>query len=276
MDKDCNMAVVVVPVYRPILNQEEYLAFVQCLKVLGEYTISIVCPCSLNVNYYQSLSKEFRKNILINTFPDRYFYSVKGYNLLMLSYRFYKRFKSYSYMLIYQLDAWVFRDELDYWCDLGYDYIGAPWFENYGTHEQGNKLWAVGNGGISLRRIQYFIDLLKYDGPLKDASTLELSNSIKNRLYKYLYAKGYQNSVSYFRKDPTLFEDVFYTVYLKDTRYRANVPSVEKAALFAFEKSPSYLYTITGKLPFGCHAWLKNEYEAFWFKYIYEKENKGQ
>ncbi|MFR6542216.1 MAG: DUF5672 family protein [Butyricimonas virosa] len=25
------------------------------------------------------------------------------------------------------IDAFVFRDELTYWCTLNYDYIGAPW-----------------------------------------------------------------------------------------------------------------------------------------------------
>ena len=30
-------------------------------------------------------------------------------------------------MLIYQLDAYVFKDELLNWANKGYDYIGAPW-----------------------------------------------------------------------------------------------------------------------------------------------------
>lgn len=261
-------AVVVVPVYKDTLSPTEEFSFCKCINVLREYPCVLACPVSLDTMHYQAIAKQKGKNLMIHRFPNSYFESISGYNHLMMSSIFYRTFACYQYMLIYQLDAWVFRDELDYWCGLGYDYIGAPWFENYGTHEQGNKLWAVGNGGFSLRRIQYFIDLLKYDGPLKDARTLGLKPSIKNSVYKYLYAKGYQNSVSYFRKDPTLFEDVFYTVYLKDTRYKANVPSVEKAALFAFEKSPSYLYSMTGKLPFGCHAWEKNEYESFWKQYI--------
>ena len=35
-------------------------------------------------------------------------------------------FLEYQYMLIYQLDAFVFEDKLDYFCELGYDYIGIP------------------------------------------------------------------------------------------------------------------------------------------------------
>jgi hypothetical protein len=48
----------------------------------------------------------------------------------MLSIDFYKRFRDYKFILIYQLDAYVFRDELEYWCEQDYDFIGAPLIEN--------------------------------------------------------------------------------------------------------------------------------------------------
>lgn len=260
--------IVVVPVYRSSINEVEKISYCQCCRVFKARTICLVAPEGLDLTIYKILSDSCGAETEVKRLDIAFFQSIQSYNRLMLDIQFYERFKDYDYMLIYQLDAWVFRDELDYWCGLGYDYIGAPWFENYGTYEDGNKLWAVGNGGFSLRRIQYFIDLLEHNGPIKDANTLGLTSSLKNRIYKFLYAKGYQNRVSYFRKDPTLFEDVFYTVYLKGTRFKAKVPSAEEAALFAFEKSPSYLYSLTGKLPFGCHAWEKNEYESFWKEYI--------
>lgn len=261
--------VVVIPIYKAIPKSEERESLAQCLRVLHEASLCFVAPAGIDDTWYKEFVERESRSFRIESFASKYFQGIEGYNKLLLSPLFYERFKDYDYMLIYQLDAWVFRNELDYWCGLGYDYIGAPWFENYGTYEDGNKLWAVGNGGFSLRRIQYFIGLLEHNGPIKDANTLGLTSSLKNRIYKFLYAKGYQNRVSYFRKDPTLFEDVFYTVYLKGTRFKAKVPSAEEAALFAFEKSPSYLYSLTGKLPFGCHAWEKNEYESFWGKYIH-------
>lgn len=265
--------IVVIPVYKAVPNRVEQMSFCQCLSILGKHNVHLVCPASMDVDYYKHFLSISNVEYSIRRFADHFFVGTAGYNKLLLTNSFYESFLQYRYLLIYQLDAWVFRDELDYWCGLGYDYVGAPWFENYGSYEQGNKLWAVGNGGFSLRRIQYFVDLLKHNGPLKEANTLDLEPSFKNRIYKFLYSKGYQNNVSYFRKDPTLFEDVFYTVYLNNTRFRAKVPSAEDAALFGFEKSPSYLYSITGKLPFGCHAWLKNEYETFWIKYIKKEKN---
>ena len=262
-------SIVVIPIYKEVLSLEEIESFRQCCKILASHPICLVCPNHINLSCYHNIANAFSVELIIEPFSQHYFDGIYSYNRLMTDISFYIRFHNYQYMLIYQLDAWVFRDELDYWCEQGFDYIGAPWFENYGTYEQGNKLWAVGNGGFSLRRIQYFIDLLKHNGPLKDANTLNLEPSLKNRIYKFLYSKGYQNSVTYFRKDPTLFEDVFFTVYLNNTRFRSKVPSVENAALFAFEKSPSYLYSMTGKLPFGCHAWQKYEYEEFWCQHIH-------
>jgi hypothetical protein len=69
-------------------------------------------------------------------------------------------------MLIYQLDAWVFKDDLMKWCNKGYDYIGAPWFEDFGSYEKGKKLWRVGNGGFSLRKIKYFCKVLSWKWPV--------------------------------------------------------------------------------------------------------------
>ena len=42
----------------------------------------------------------------------------------MVSPLFYLNFKKYRYLLIYQLDALVFRDELLEWCSKEIDYIG--------------------------------------------------------------------------------------------------------------------------------------------------------
>lgn len=184
----------------------------------------------------------------------------------MLDRSFYERFAEYKYMLIYQLDAWVFRDELDEWCSKGYDYIGAPWIEK---DDRGDlQLTGVGNGGFSLRRVQHFIDVLSYKGPVHNASQLNLPPTIKNCIYKFFYSIGYQNTISYYKKDPTLYEDIFLSIFLSNTKLRAKMPTPEEAAFFAFEKHPTLLYSKTSRLPFGCHAWRKYEYDTFWNDYI--------
>ena len=43
----------------------------------------------------------------------------------------YERYAAYEFMFTYELDAFVFKDELEKWCEQGWDYIGAPWFDGY-------------------------------------------------------------------------------------------------------------------------------------------------
>ena len=45
-------------------------------------------------------------------------------------------------------------------------------------------------------------------------------------------------------------------------------PTTEDAIRFSFEVNPSYLYELNGhRLPFGCHGWLKYDFN-FWSKFI--------
>lgn len=238
----------------------------QCVSVLRGHKLCIVCPHGLDVAEYVKVFSDFGTTYSVERFPQHFFDGIAGYNLLMLDKAFYKRFAKYQYVLIYQLDAWVFRDELDYWCKQGFDYIGAPWIEK---DEHGELFFdGVGNGGFSLRRIQHFIDVLSYKGPVRKVKQLHIETTLKNRLYKILYSLGYQNTISYYKKDPTLYEDIFLSLFLSNTKLRAHTPDVKTASLFAFEKHPSFLYTKTHQLPFGCHAWRKYEYETFWKQYI--------
>jgi hypothetical protein len=95
-------------------------------------------------------------------FDSSCFSGITAYNRLLLSKHFYETFKDYEYILIYQLDCLVFSDQLKQWCDGGWDYVGAPWLENHKEKaEPGDQFWAVGNGGLSLRRIESFLRVLR-------------------------------------------------------------------------------------------------------------------
>jgi hypothetical protein len=170
---------------------------------------------------------------------------------------------SYQYILIYQLDVFVFRDELEYWCNQGYDYVGAPWITSDEEKPIDIGLWKVGNGGLSLRKISYCMKVLNWKGPVL---TYRYYNKIK-----YLpYILGWKNNISYFRKS-NMNEDALFSGFLSPTYLNPHLPTPVKAACFAFEKFPSYLFRMcNNQLPFGCHAFHKYEYEEFWKKYIEE------
>ncbi|MDO5765842.1 MAG: DUF5672 family protein, partial [Elusimicrobiales bacterium] len=211
------------------------------------------------------------KEIKAERFAPNFFDGIDGYNNLMNHQNFYKRFDAFDYMLIYQLDAWVFTDELTEWCEKGYDYVGAPWFELHKTHEEGYGLWCCGNGGLSLRKIQKFITVTN-----PNAKLLSYKEIIRMYFRSFkTWKKGlrvlfHENSLKWFRKKYSyLWEDGYFCYCLDETKFRLKRPVPEEAALFSFECSPAYLYSLIGnKLPFGCHAWHKYQYEEFWSNFI--------
>lgn len=127
--------IIIIPVYKSKTIRSEIASFNQCLKILFKHPICIITYKGLDTSFYTDLMVTAKVNFQIEYFAKKYFENLAGYNRLMLSLDFYKRFEDFEYMLIYQLDSWVFMDELDYWCSKEYDYIGAPWFENFGSYK---------------------------------------------------------------------------------------------------------------------------------------------
>ena len=76
----------------------------------------------------------------------------------MLDVELYRSFSSYAYMLVYQLDAFVFNDRLLEFCSMGYDYIGSPMRRTDSWRDIG---CSVGNGGFSLRKISSMLRVLR-------------------------------------------------------------------------------------------------------------------
>jgi hypothetical protein len=270
--------VIIIPVYKTIPDKFEIISFNQCIKVLNNYPICIVTHKNLDIQYYKNLLENSHINYKLEFFDKSFFENIVGYNRLLLSTIFYKSFNNYKYMLIYQLDAYVFRDELDYWCNQSYDYIGAPWFEEFGSFEDGKKLWKVGNGGFSLRKVDCFIHILSYVGPVYKPYYIRKSFSFKKstnlfRTISFFIAKcfGYKNNISHLIEKNKLNEDYFWTLTFHHSWIKLDVAPVEIAIKFAFEKSPDYLFNQNNqKSPFGCHAWEKYGYQNFWMHYISE------
>ena len=63
--------------------------------------------------------------------------------------------------LIFQTDTIIFEKHkylLDFF--LEYDYVGAPW-----DHKVKNKIYNVGNGGLSLRKKSKMLEILETENP---------------------------------------------------------------------------------------------------------------
>lgn len=219
---------IVVPTYKTELSESEQISLSQLLKILGRYDIYCAVPEGLQAKYFSK--------VLIKQFSDSYFSDITGYNRLMLSVDFYKEFETYRYILIYQLDAFVFSDCLLDFCNLGYDYIGAPWLTGMRKRINDTYVYAnVGNGGFSLRNVQRTIALL-------NANKTELENYCDNEDKFYAFSNG-----PFFKVAP-----------------------ISIALGFAFERQVRECFALNHcKLPFGCHAWERYDY-SFWKTYIEE------
>lgn len=257
-DKLC---AIVIPVYRELSDKYEELSFRQCLKILHNYPIFLLTHKNLPLSSYERIAAEYGIRLEQVFFDASFFTGIAGYNRLMKSKQLYKSFDSYKYVLIYQLDAFVFKDELEYWCSLGYDYIGAPWIANGKGELLEKKYWKVGNGGLSLRKVSYCLKVLSWKWPV-------LTYSYYKNI-KYLpYILGWENNMHYFLNS-TINEDGIFGGLLTPSYINPHLPSPQEAFYFAFEKLPSYTYRLCNhQLPFGCHAFCKYEYESFWKKYI--------
>lgn len=246
---------VVIPFYKDKLSAFEKIALEQARKVLFSYPIIAIKPESLiltgEINAFPFTD--------IISFDDNYFKDVQGYNALMLSDGFYKRFLDYEFILIHQLDAFVFSDELSYWCNQPYDYIGAPWIRvaeypdfikafkskiQFYYHARFNVQkngfpspmqyeYRVGNGGFSLRRVKKFHDL---------------SISMRHKMESYLT-----------RTEHEFNEDIFWGIEVNRRRKILKIPNYKKALKFSIELAPVRSFKLNNnQVPFGCHAWDKH------------------
>ncbi len=252
---------VVIPLYKEHISAYEQISLQQCGKVLKGYPVTFIMPHSLNPDRYLPACGGFR----IERFEDHYFSGTDGYNRLMTSASFYRRFLDFRFILIYQLDAFVFRDDLSYWCAQNYDYIGAPWLERPATgtfidkwlfryrsyrdyknnrRQPGTMLPVtsqfynkVGNGGFSLRNV---------------SKMAEICSQMKAEIEFY---SG--NDHHYFN------EDVFWSLEVNRKMNRLNIPDYKTALRFSIEGNPEYAIEVNkNRLPFGCHAW--DIYAGFW------------
>lgn len=257
---------VLIPVYLSRISGDEERSFIQSMKILRKHDIFLVCPLGLDVSsYLEMASKCLGADLYVERFPTPYFDGIKGYNRLLLSECFYERWADYEYILICQTDAYVFQDELDNWCERGYDYVGAPLFGD--CFDLGKA--GVGNGGFCLRKVGAYLDF--FNGKKHVFEAKEIGNRISFWKKPYtrwlvwlLMCMGWRNMPRSVAEQWQYNEDVFWSLYLNGSNYELTKPSVSEALAFAFERFPSECYKQIDRLPFGCHAWRKYQYEEFW------------
>lgn len=249
---------IVVPIYKTQLSDDDKLSLDRLVGVLGDFETTVVHPEGLDLAQVKERYPKFE----YKAFDPRFFAGKLGYNDFMLSVEFYEAFLDWDYILIYQTDAFVFRNELQAWCDKGYDYIGAPWlFKDWhrtyvylelsgiksaylkwrkGITERKIARGKVGNGGFSLRRPRTHYDFLLAHAEL---------------------AEFYKSKATH----PRYYEDVFWAVEPVRQGADFKIPKSAEAIYFSFDQYPDLGYQVTDHvLPFGCHGFNKRKAKSFW------------
>ena len=273
MKKNC----IVVPIYKDFfkLSNEEKISLVQLYKILSTHPIYFIGPSSLDFKEYLVHAKTMNVAVHVKEFENFYFNNIQGYNQLLLSEKFFKAFHQHEFLLIYQTDAFVFRDELNFWSSKGYDYIGAPWFLGFDKPDPTNQIIGVGNGGFSLRNVKKSILMLKRLKQLLNLNKLWKMSGLKkifafqrlHFLFKiFLQVKNIDALTGL--EENELFEDRFWSENIPALFSDFTIAPVSEAMKFSFEVNPSLLFKLNNNLlPFGCHARERWE-PKFWETHI--------
>lgn len=263
--------VILIIAHKEIISEDEKASLKQCYKILGNYPIKLICPLGLNVSEY----KKINANAEIDFIDPKWQATYEMFNRLKIEPFLYKRYSNYKFILFYELDAWVFKDELKKWCNAGYDYLGAPWIQEI---KNGQPLFYPfgGNGGFSLRNVKAHLKVLSTWKIMKSPTEiLDYHKKFHNKINLILRLPiiilrmlGYQNNSFLEMKKFAWNEDEFWSKIAPKILPKFKVAPSKISFKFAFEKEPSLLYKLNeNNLPFGCHAWHKYETD-FWKLYI--------
>jgi hypothetical protein len=272
------LVAVVTPVVRLPLSADEEISLRHLREHLGRFDRYIIG--------LQRLPKEF-SDFRLRPFPIHYFSDRFGYNRLLLTEEFYTAFAEYEYILIYQLDCIVFAGNLEEWCGKGWDYVGAPWLTDTEDPTRGFSL--VGNGGLSLRRVQRAIEVLTSKQYFQDPQVRGLQTGPRSKIIydrvesrpllkrmlvggkTFLHRYGYHNNVRWVVRDTVRthrHEDHFWAYDAQKFVKEFRIPSPRDALEFSFELAPRYCFERNfRRLPFGCHAWYRYD-RVFWEPFL--------
>jgi hypothetical protein len=196
-----NKVVILVFSHKEVLDDQEIFSLKQLYHILGNYPIRFVCPSGLDIRHYQNIHSDIQFDFI----EPKWLSTYRNFNKLKVSDYLYKKYSNYEYILFYEPDAFVFEDCLIKWCNLGYDYIGAPWFKPYEEEPHLDKAFlGIGNSGFSLRKTSSMLKVLntfkyvhswkecnqflksKNDvGPLKKILSLIKSFTVSNNFHHF-------------------------------------------------------------------------------------------
>ena len=251
---------VVVPAHRLELDDDQRVSLAHLNAHLGRHDTFLAVPDSAPGTI---------GGLPTRRFDARFFESHRAHTSMMLSPRFYTAFTDYEFLLVYHLDSLVFRDDLEAWCERGYDYVGAPWTRRGADGRP--YFTGVGNGGFSLRRVQAClraVEALQRPGT-RARIVLSQTLAVARRARQGVGAASAALRARY------LFDDKFFGLHAGRLVPGFRVAPVRAALQFAFETEPRFCFAENAdRLPTGCHKWTAHDPE-FWRPHLLPGAREG-
>jgi hypothetical protein len=277
-----NSVAIVIPLYKLSLNSYEEKSLQQALHIFRARPIIFLVPRRFQGILIDHLPYLELKNTTFQYVDDYHLSSIATYNRLLLTQEFYELFVAYTYILIYQLDAYVFTDQLDWWTSKNYDYIGGRIYAHNTIYDKRN-IRCTGVGGFSLRKVQSFIAAIQKDK--KIFFLCDLKDAVQPFNWKGKLPRYFQFLICYFlcrlkvsSKNSgleylglSINEDIVFGQYVPKYYPTFKVVPEDEALLFCIDQYvKEELRSLQGKMPFGAHAWWTSpDNLSAWHPYIY-------
>ena len=243
----------VVPAFREPLRPDEEISLRHLRTYLAAYDAYVVLPESLDLEL---------AGLETVRLDDRHFRTHRAYSRLMQTDELYRRFERYEHILLHQLDCLVFFDDLARWCAAGWDFVGAPWVRRNAAGEL--FLAGVGNGGLSLRRVESFVRVA--EAARRPHVRAELARRRVNAVARRIVREP--RRTRQLLRDRYVWEDKFWSNDAPSIAPDFRIPPPQVAVAFAFEAEPRFCFEQNGgRLPFGCHKWQAHD-PQFWVPHL--------
>jgi hypothetical protein len=251
---------ILIPLHKVPETAEEKISLASLKAVLPQVKKFFVCPSGFPDNEITNDEETF-------FLEKKYFSYPYGYNRLLLRKQIYRKLCNYKYILIFQLDCVVFKNDLEQWLRAEFDYIGSPWFMDE-NKKPTNIPFSVGNGGFSLRKVSTALEVLST--PVRRGSLFPMPHcrAPQPTGLKWFFWNCYRR----YRQHAGLWcvedelenyfenEDVFWSFIAPQINRRYKVAPLEAALSFGMELNPRLCVQMNGgQIPFGCHAWWKHD-----------------
>ena len=259
---------VIIPAHKSRLTVQEQISLQACSHQLKGHDCFLLYGAATSPQAYLDIFPQ----LILQPVPDTWLSSVQHYNNMKVNPAFYDLFSHYEFMLTYELDAYIFHNDIDACHGFEYDFIGAPIFEGYLQAKPEAPFRRALNSGFSMRNISACREMLsklqRYKQWWKRNKFFLVNFPFLRRLVKSNWQRVMDHDhLRGYLKDDYFHEDIIWTEIIPELFPAFKIAPPEVALSFSFEVNPERLYHLNGaQLPLGCHAWPR--FPAFWESHI--------